>query len=94
MSVIRYKIQRDAEKPIAEGRKGRKKWNIPLEEMEPGDGITLYMSTKDALKKVNAIRSYVCREQRYTEARYSVYLHKDGVFIWRRPDVDLDEDLE
>lgn len=68
------------------GGASRKVWDLPYHAMDDGDILLIRMPISRARKRANAIRSAVCREQRATGKRYSVYLSEDpeGIQIWRR----------
>lgn len=84
--MVKYRILTDMERPVPRKRKRKFKWDIPIEDLEPGQAIQLDMDPIEVQEKVSAIRSFVAREQKRYDRRFSVYTNDQGVLIWRRED--------
>lgn len=81
--MVNWKIQRDADAPVP--KRGRRlQWTIPLEDIGPGDLLTLPMGAVEARDKANAVRSFVSREQKKMGLKFSVYVSDVGIVIFRR----------
>ena len=76
-----YKIVNTEEAPVP---KRGQRWNLPLQDIGPGQMMLLDMSPKVAEKNMSAIRSYVSRQQKLLGLRLSVHKTDDGVVIFRR----------
>lgn len=82
--MVRFKLERNTQAPVRKEMPRRFKWDLPLDTLEPGDGIVLYYSPQEAKRKLNAVRSHVCRRQKEFDYNLSVFQHQDGILIWRR----------
>ena len=81
--LITWKLQKNADAPVP--KRGRRlQWTIPLVDIKPGDMMVLDMSPVEAHKKVNAVRSFVSREQKKMGLKFSVYITDSGIAIFRR----------
>ena len=81
--MLNWKIQKNTDAPVPK-RGRRMQWTIPLVDIQPGDMMMLPLGPVEARKKVNAVRSFVCREQKKMGMKFSVYITDAGIAIFRR----------
>ena len=81
--MVRYRIVHDVEAPTPK-RSRRLKWDVPIDELEPGSKMVLEMQPKEAKERVHAFRSFIDRQQRRLGRKFSVYLTDAGIEVFRR----------
>lgn len=90
--MVRYRIMKDVQAPTPRRRARKKKWDIPIEDLEPGTVMLLEMPIAEARLKIASFRAFVDRQQKALGRKFSVCLTDAGIEVWlRSPEPEEEE---